>query len=63
MNLFKTLTVDGQTYTVAAGVDDGAVSADTTWSSKKIDDQLGNIATALDGIIAIQNGLIGGDEA
>lgn len=63
MNVFKTLTVGGQTYTVAAGVDDSAVSPDTTWSSEKLSGLLGDVETALDAVIVIQNALIGGDEA
>lgn len=61
MNIFKTLTVGGQTYALAAGIDDGAVSADTTWSSEKLNNLAGNVETALDAIIAIQEQLIGGD--
>lgn len=61
MNTFKTLTVDGQTYTMASAVYDDAVSADTTWSSEKLDGMLGDVDAALVQIIAIQEGLMGGD--
>lgn len=61
MNVFKTLTVNGQTYQVASAVDDQAVSPDTTWSSEKISGQLGAVETALDAIIVIQEQLIGGE--
>lgn len=63
MNIFKTLTIGGQTYAVAAGIDDGAVSADTTWSSEKLHTLVGNVEASLDAIIAIQELLIGGEGA
>ncbi len=97
----KTLTVNGQTYTVAdpdaAHIDDSSTAPDKTWSAQKlaaafkelatalenldpsgvaldttltqsgkaadakaVGDKLGDIETALDSIIEIQNGLIGG---
>lgn len=90
----KTLTVNGQTYTVAdpdaAHIDDSSTAPDKTWSAQKlatafenlgpsgvalddtltqsgkaadakaVGDKLGDIETALDSIIEIQNDLIGG---
>ena len=61
MNTFKTLTIDGQTYTVASGVRDDVICADATWSSEKIHRLMGTVEETLDGIIAIQNRLTGGD--
>lgn len=61
----KTLTVNGQTYTVAdpdaAHIDDSSTAADKTWSAEKLSGTLGDVETALDGILAIQNELIGGE--
>lgn len=60
----KTLTVNGQTYTVAdpdaAHIDDSSAAPDKTWSAEKLSATLGDVETALDSIIEIQNGLIGG---
>ena len=45
-------------------IDDSQISSSTTWSSQKISDEIesavGDIETALDSIIEIQNDLIGG---
>lgn len=64
MKKMKILTVNGQSYEVcdpqAAHIDDDAVAADTTWSSIKLSGILGETEASLDGIIAIQNELIGG---
>lgn len=61
----KTLTVNGQTYTVAdpdaAHIDDTSTARDMTWSAQKLSATLGDVETALDGILAIQNELIGGE--
>ena len=63
----KTLTVNGQTYTVAdpdaAHIDDASAAPDKTWSAQKLSAALGDVETALDGIIAIQNELMGGESA
>lgn len=63
----KTLTVNGQTYTVAdpdaAHIDDSSTARDKTWSAEKLSGTLGDVQTALDGIIAMQNELIGGESA
>lgn len=63
----KTLTVNGQTYTVAdpdaAHIDDSSTAPDKTWSAEKLSATLGDVETALDGIIAMQNELIGGESA
>lgn len=60
----RTLTVNGQTYTVAdpdaAHIDDSSVSPDMTWSAEKLQGLLGNVEGALDEIIAIQDALMGG---
>ena len=60
----KTLTVNGQTYTVAdpdaAHIDDTSVSPDKTWSAEKLQGLMGDVEKALDSIIAIQNELLGG---
>lgn len=60
----KTLTVNGQTYTVAdpdaAHIDDSSAAPDKTWSAEKLSATLGDVETALDSIIEIQNDLIGG---
>ena len=62
----KTLTVNGQTYTVAdpdaAHIDETSTAPDKTWSAEKLRGVLGDVETALDGILAIQNGLIGGSD-
>jgi hypothetical protein len=42
-----------------ASINDNVVSTTTTWSSKKIDSLVGDVETALDAIIAIQEELIG----
>lgn len=63
MNVFKTLTIDGQTYSPAPCIEDDTVAADTTWSSQKLNSRLGDISAALDGVLEIQNALMGGDEA
>lgn len=65
MKQIKTLTVNGQTYRItdgsAARIDDTAVADGSTWSSSKLAGTLGDVESALDGILGIQNGLIGGD--
>lgn len=43
-------------------LNDGETTEYNTWSSQKIASEIGSIETALDGIIAIQNSLIGGGE-
>ena len=63
MNTFKTLTIHGQTYAIASDIQDDTIAKDTTWSSEKIDDQLGNVEASLDAILALQNTLMGGDGA
>lgn len=64
MNKMKILTVNGQSYEVfdpeAARIDDTGVADEKTWSSRKISETFGTVETALDGILAIQNELIGG---
>ena len=64
MKKMKILTVNGQSYEVcdpqAAKIDDGAVTADKTWSAQKLSGVLGELETALNGILEIQNVLIGG---
>lgn len=66
MKQIKTLTVNGQIYRItdesAARIDDTAVSDGSTWSSSKLAGTLGDVESALDGILSIQNGLIGGDD-
>lgn len=61
----KTLTVNGQTYTVAdpdaAHIDDSSTAPDKTWSAEKLQGVLGDVETALDEIVAIQNELMGGN--
>lgn len=63
MKKMKILTVNGQSYEVcdpqAAKIDDDAVSADKTWSAQKLSGVLGDLDATLDGILEIQNGLIG----
>ena len=63
----KTLTVNGQTYTVAvpdaAHIDASSTARDKTWSAEKLSATLGDVETALDGIIAMQNELTGGESA
>lgn len=64
MKKLKILTVNGQNYEIsdpqAARIDDTAVGAEKTWSSQKLSSILGNVEESMDGIIAIQNELIGG---
>lgn len=70
-NLYKcTASVDGVcTWArVGAGGSGGSVDLDTTLTqagmaadAKAVGDRFGDVETALDGIIAIQNELIGGD--
>ena len=63
MKKMKILTVNGQSYEVcdpqAAKIDDNAATADKTWSSQKLSGVLGDLDATLDGILEIQNGLIG----
>ena len=60
----KILTVNGQSYEVcdpqAARIDDNALTSDKTWSAQKLSGVLGDVENALDGILNIQNVLIGG---
>lgn len=44
-------------------INDNVVSANTTWSSRKINSLIGDVESSLDEIIALQNSLIGGDGA
>lgn len=64
MKKMKILTVNGQSYTVcdpeAAHIDDGVVAGDMTWSSQKLSDVFGDVESAVDEIISLQNRLIGG---
>ena len=63
MKQIKTLTVNGQTYRItdgsAARIDDTAVSDGSTWSSSKLAETLGDVESAIDGILMIQNELMG----
>lgn len=61
MNTFHSLTVDGQTYTIASSIQDDGVSPNTTWSSEKIAGLLGDTEQALDSILAMQEKLMGGE--
>ena len=65
MKKLKTLTVNGERYQItdpeAARIDDTAVADGSTWSSSKLAGTLGDVASALEGILAIQNQLTGGD--
>ena len=46
----QTITKVNTVQTNAAAINDSAVSATTTWSSQKIDSELGDIGTILDQI-------------
>ncbi len=66
MTTIQTLTVNGKTYALPGGgaeVDATLTQAGKAADAKAVGDQLGNIETALDAILAIQNGLIGGETA
>ena len=63
MKKLKILTVNGQSYEIcdpqAARIEDGAVTAESTWSSQKLDSLLGDVEVSLDGILDLQNKLMG----
>lgn len=65
MKQIQTIIINGVRYDIydpsAARVDDVAVSAESTWSSDKINTLLGDVESALDSVLAIQEELTGGE--
>ena len=63
MSYIHTIRVGDTDYQISPAIDDTSADPDKTWSAKKLSACLGDMDTALDAILAIQNTLLGGDEA
>lgn len=57
----KTLTINGEKYIVVSETDPTLSVSGKAADAKAVGNAIGDIETALDSIIAIQNSLIGGD--
>jgi len=63
MSYIHTIRVGDTEYSIAPAIDDTSADPEKTWSAQKLTACLGDMETALDGILAIQSALLGGDEA
>lgn len=61
MNYIHTIRVGEQEYAIAPAIDDTSTDPQKTWSAQKLAAAFGDLDAALDGILAVQNALLGGD--
>ena len=62
MNYIHTIRVGDTDYAVGSAIDDTSAAADKTWSARKLTALVGDLDAALDALLALQNGLLGGAE-
>ena len=62
MDYIHTIRVGGIDYPIAPAIDDTSADPEKTWSAQKLAATLGDLDSALDALLAIQNALLGGDE-
>lgn len=60
MNYIHTIRVGEQEYAIAPAIDDGSQAADKVWSAQKLTQTLGDLDTALEQILALQQSYLGG---
>lgn len=63
MSYIHTIRVGETDYLLSPAIDDTSADPEKTWSAQKLTACLGDIDAALDGVLAIQNTLLGGEEA
>ena len=63
MNYIHTIEVGGEQYRLRdlSVIDDASVAPEKTWSAQKLTALVGDLDTALDALLVIQNSLLGGD--
>lgn len=63
MPYIHTVRVGETDYTIAPAIDDTSADPEKTWSAQKLTACLGDLDAALDAVLAIQNALLGGEDA
>ena len=63
MPYIHTIRVGETDYAIAPAIDDTSADPEKTWSAQKLATTLGDLDAALDAVLAIQNALLGGEEA
>ena len=63
MPYIHTIRVGDEVYAIAPAIDDTSADPEKTWSAQKLAATLGDLDAALDALLAIQNALLGGEEA
>ena len=61
MNYIHTIRVGETEYAVGSAIDDASTAPEKTWSAQKLTALVGDLDTALDALLVIQNSLLGGD--
>jgi hypothetical protein len=61
MPYIHTIRVGETDYEIAPAIDDTSADPGKTWSAKKLTETLGDLESALDAALAIQETLLGGD--
>ena len=61
MPFIHTIRVGETDYQIAPAIDDSSADPEKTWSAKKLTQTLGDLETALDALLSMQESLMGGD--